>query len=110
MNVAYLEKDVFEDFNPVLDAYLFRIGSHGLVSFYGRNYTKKMRLTSEEQTELMNHPNFLRVANQCYVNTAKIASAENHVLYFQDKISYPMTLNVSRRTEQEVRRRLQTAQ
>ncbi|AWB44214.1 hypothetical protein DCC85_08305 [Paenibacillus sp. CAA11] len=106
MNVVMAEKDVFEGFEPVKDAFFFRTGSHGLVSFYGRNYTKKKRMSVEELNSLVTHPSFVRVSLQCYVNTSKIAATENHLIYFRDKISYPLTLSVSRRQEQKVKKLL----
>ncbi|WP_138496331.1 LytTR family transcriptional regulator [Paenibacillus pinistramenti] len=106
MNVAYPEKDVFENFSPAEDAYFFKIGSKGLVSFHGRNYTIKRKLTAEEQLSLMNHPSFVRVAHQCYANKDKISGLENQMLFFGDKESYPRTLTVAPWLQRHVKKQL----
>ncbi|WP_223066712.1 hypothetical protein [Paenibacillus caui] len=106
MNVAYLEKDVYADFDPAADAYFFKIGSSGMISFYGRNYTIKKRLSADEQSALLSHPSFLRVTYQCYANKDKISAMENLMILFKDKESYPKTLNVSPWLQRYVKKQL----
>lgn len=106
MTVAILERDVFEDFEPVTDAYFFKIGSFGLISFYGRNYTIKKRLSAEEQQTLLSQPNFMRVAHQCYVNKDKITTLHNQMILFEDKESYPKSLTISPWMHRHVRKQL----
>ncbi|ANS73922.1 hypothetical protein AWM70_04525 [Paenibacillus yonginensis] len=106
MNVAYPERDVYENFEPVEDAYFFKVGSKGLVSFYGRNYTIKKKLSAEEQNSLLTHPCFVRVAHQCYANKEKVSAIENQMLRFEDKESYPKTLNVAPWLQRYVKKQL----
>jgi hypothetical protein len=95
MNVAVADRDVFENFEPATDAFFFKLGSNGLVSFHGRNYTIKKKLSAEEQSMLIMQPQFVRVGHQCYANKDKITALENQMLWFDDKESYPKTLSVA---------------
>lgn len=106
MTVAVMERDVFEDFEPSTDAYFFKVGTCGLVSFYGRNYTIKKRLSAEEQEALLSHPSFMRVAHQCYANKDKITALQNQMIFFEDKESYPKFLSISPWMQRYVRKQL----
>ncbi|MFC5701115.1 LytTR family transcriptional regulator DNA-binding domain-containing protein [Cohnella faecalis] len=82
MNVALEEKNVYEDFEPRSDTLFFKVGSHGLISFHGRNYNIKKKLSAEERNRLLSDSNFYRVASDCYVNVGKISHIEEDGLHF----------------------------
>lgn len=97
-------RNVYEEFNPKLDAYYFKIGDYGLISFHGRNYTIKKRMSSADKAKLLSDSSFYRLASNFYVNLDKITHIENQALYFKDKISGDKCIPVSRRTQEQVRR------
>ncbi|GIP21338.1 MULTISPECIES: LytTR family transcriptional regulator DNA-binding domain-containing protein [Paenibacillus] len=106
IQVSTPQRNVYEDFNPKLDAYYFKVGDYGLISFHGRNYTIKKRMSSAEKAKLLSEASFYRLTSNFYVNLDKITHIENQALYFKDKISGDKCIPVSRRTQEQVRRLL----
>ncbi|WP_256757069.1 hypothetical protein [Cohnella sp. WQ 127256] len=101
MTVALQEKNVYEDFEPHQDTLFFKVGSHGLISFHGRNYNIKKRLSSDERNRIMaDSATFFRVSSDCYVNVKNITTlGENHI-FFGDTTK---RLSCSQRKQQMIR-------
>jgi DNA-binding LytR/AlgR family response regulator len=82
---ALQEKNVYEDFEPRTDTLYFRIDpSHDLISFHGRNYNIKKRLSADEKSRLLSDSSFFRLESNCYVNTGKISRMEDDAICFGD--------------------------
>lgn len=85
MNGAPQEKNVYEDFEPRRDSLFFKVDpAHGLVSFHGRNYNIKKRLSADERKRLMSDAAFIRLDSNCYVNREKISGMEEDAICFGD--------------------------
>jgi hypothetical protein len=85
MNVAPQEKNVYEDFEPRNDTLFFKVGVHGLISFHGRNYNIKKRMSNEERNRLLTDTEtFFRVSSDCYVNVRNISVMGDEYLFFGD--------------------------
>ncbi|TJY44618.1 hypothetical protein E5161_03685 [Cohnella pontilimi] len=84
MNVALQDRNVYEDFDPRTDTLYFKVGSHDLVSFHGKNYNIKRRLSPEERKRLTSDTAFFRLEANCYVNAGKITHMEEDALCFGD--------------------------
>jgi len=85
MNGAPQNKDVYQDFEPKTDSLYFKVdSSHGLVSFHGRNYNIKKRLSADERKRLTSDAAFFRLDSNCYVNAGKISRMENDSICFGD--------------------------
>ena len=85
MNVALQEKDVYEDFDPRQDTLFFKVGAHGIISFHGRNYNIKKRMTADDRNRLItDSATFFQISSNCYVNVKNIAVMGEHQIYFGD--------------------------
>ncbi|MDB4867703.1 MAG: hypothetical protein JWR03_2036 [Cohnella sp.] len=84
MNAALQDKNVYEDFEPITDTLFFKVGSYDLISFHGRNYNIKKRLSTDEKNRLMSDAAFVRVDSNCYVNAGKITRLEDDAICFGD--------------------------
>ena len=105
MHAELKEQTVYETFKPH-DSYFFKLGSHGMVCFHGKNYSLKKTLSPEQITALLADPAFYRVSNQYYANVPKVHAIEGSTLLFRDQIHGIKTIPVSRRAVEEIRRRL----
>lgn len=85
MNVALDVTNTYEDFILQKDIMYFRVGEHGLVSFHGRNYHIKKRLSTEQMKELMSDTSFFKANTDCYVNTTKIINIQDGKVFFELK-------------------------
>lgn len=84
MNGALQDKNFYEDFEPRTDTLFFKVdSSHDLVSFHGRNYNIKRRLTADERKRLMSDAAFFRLDSNCYVNAGNIIRMENDSICFR---------------------------
>lgn len=106
VNVALQAKDVYEDFEPRSDSLFFKVGSHGLISFHGRNYNIKKRMSAEERNLLLSDSSFVRVSSDCYVNVEKVSHIENDGLHFED---CSKSVPCSRRAQEAVKPYLKTS-
>ncbi|MFC5404006.1 hypothetical protein [Cohnella soli] len=85
MTVALQHKNVYEDFDPRQDTLFFKVGTHGLISFHGRNYNIKKRMSADERNRLIaDSSTFFRVASDCYVNVRNISVIGEQCLFFGD--------------------------
>lgn len=101
MNVALQEKNVYEDFEPRQDTLFFKVGAHGLISFHGRNYNIKKRLSAEERNRLITDTStFFRVSSDCYVNVFNISVMSDDFLLFGDSTK---RIPCSKRKQQVIR-------
>lgn len=85
MTVALQQKNVYEDFDPKTDTLFFKVGTHGLISFHGRNYNIKKRMSAEERNQLIaDTRTFFKVSSDCYVNIRNISSMGDAYIFFGD--------------------------
>ena len=85
MDGALQDKNVYEDFKPSEDTLFFKVNRmHDLVSFHGRNYNIKKRLSADERKRLVASGSFFRLASNCYVNAGKISGMESDAICFGD--------------------------
>ncbi|WP_123043672.1 LytTR family transcriptional regulator DNA-binding domain-containing protein [Cohnella candidum] len=107
MNGALQDKNVYEDFEPRKDTLFFKVdSSHDLVSFHGRNYNIKKRLSPDERKRLMSDAAFFRLDSNCYVNAGKIIRMENDAIIFDDTSK---RIPCSRRKQQMIMNLLSTS-
>lgn len=104
MNVALSERNVnernvYENFDIDSDVLYFKTGVQGLVSFHGRNYNRKRRMTADEIQKLVSQPNFYQVSSNCYINLSKITSIQDGTIYFGTALSDAKRLTVNRRKQ-----------
>jgi hypothetical protein len=101
MNVALQEKNVYEDFEPRNDTLFFKVGAHGLISFHGRNYNIKKRMSAEERNRLISDSStFFRISSDCYVNVTNITvMSEDHLLFGDSS----KRISCSKRKQQMIR-------
>ncbi len=104
MNAAFQQKNVYEDFDPQADTLFFKVGTHGLISFHGRNYNIKKRMSADERNRLIADTNaFFRVSSNCYVNLRNISSMGDAHIFFGDSSK---RLSCSSRKLQMIREKL----
>jgi hypothetical protein len=103
MNVALQGKNVYEDFEPRHDTLFFKVGAHGLISFHGRNYNIKKRMSAEERNRLTTDRTFFRVSSDCFVNVRNITVMSDHYLLFGDSNK---RISCSQRKQQLIRQLL----
>ncbi|MFC5447139.1 LytTR family transcriptional regulator DNA-binding domain-containing protein [Paenibacillus aestuarii] len=85
MNVALEINNTYENFELAKDIMYFRVGDRGLVSFHGKNYHIKKRLSSDQMNELISDNFFFKVNTDCYVNLKKIMRIQDGRVYFEVK-------------------------
>lgn len=99
MNLAMSERNVYEDFDLESDVLYFKVGVQGLVSFHGRNYHIKKRMTAELITQLIEKSGFYQVSSNCYINLGKIKSISGGTINFGPDCSDSKQLTVNRRKQ-----------
>ena len=99
MNVALQERNVYEDFDLETDVLFFKIGAHGLVSFHGRNYNRRKRMTADAIRELTGRKGYFQISSSCYINIAKIKSITSGTIYFGSVHSDGKQLPVNKRQQ-----------
>ncbi|QAY68068.1 hypothetical protein [Paenibacillus protaetiae] len=82
MNTTLRGTDLYERFDLETDILYFRIGSLGLVSFHGKNYNLKKRMTPDQVKKLTKEKGYYPIGSNCYVNIGKIKSFTRGVIYF----------------------------
>ncbi|WP_027092116.1 LytTR family transcriptional regulator DNA-binding domain-containing protein [Cohnella thermotolerans] len=96
----------YENFEPRKDTLFFKVGTHGLISFHGRNYNIKKRMSVEQRNQLLKDPSFFRVSSDCYVNVDKITDISDDNLYFGDRSAGSKRIPVSKRKQQQIKQRM----
>lgn len=99
MNVALNERNVYENFDVESDVLYFKTGVQGLVSFHGRNYNRKKRMTADEIQQLVGQPVYYQVSSNCYINLTKIKSIQDGTIFFGTALSDAKRLTVNRRKQ-----------
>lgn len=99
MSVALQERNVYENFDSESDVLYFKIGGQGLVSFHGRNYNKKKKMTAEEMKKLTQNRNYYPISSNCYINIGKIKTISDGTIYFGSSHSDAKQLTVNRRKQ-----------
>lgn len=87
-------RDMYEDFEPSKDSFFFKIGSGGLVSFHGRNYNIRKKLSAEQKQNLIRNAAFVRISSNCYVNVDKISSLEKDHIRFVEQVCTSKLISV----------------
>ncbi|MCQ6558491.1 hypothetical protein [Paenibacillus mendelii] len=82
MNVAPDNRNVYETMEIEKDILYFKIGKLGLVSFHGRNYNIKKKLSKEQLYHYIAGGQFAKVSSNCYVNVSKIISVKEGLVRF----------------------------
>lgn len=101
MQVASQDTTMYEAFDPIADTLYFKIGHHGLISFHGRNYNIKKRLSADERNNILsNSATFFPITSTCYVNVQKISNIGDEHIYFGDSSK---TISCSSRKQQRIR-------
>ncbi|RUS47978.1 LytTR family transcriptional regulator DNA-binding domain-containing protein [Cohnella sp. AR92] len=100
MDVA---SNLYDTFEPHKDSLFFRVGTHGLISFHGRNYNIKKRMSTEQKVGLLRDESFFRVSSDCYVNVDKISDISEDYLIFGDSSAGSKKLPVSKRKQQMIK-------
>lgn len=99
MNAVLSERNVYEDFELESDVLYFKLGMQGLVSFHGRNYNIKRRMTAEQIAQLTNESSFYQISSNCYINIGKIKTIADGTIYFGSDISESKQVSVNRRKQ-----------
>lgn len=97
-------RNVYEDFVVETDILFFKTGVHGLVSFHGRNYNIKKRMSAEQITALLSRKQFLNVGGNCFVNADKASHVENGIVYFGETLPSAKVLRISRWKQEPLKR------
>ncbi len=82
MSLATESMNTYEEFQLEKDILFFRVGQHGLVSFHGRNFNIKKRISSDELIRMIEQPVFFKVNTDCYANLRKIEAVSDGQVYF----------------------------
>lgn len=82
MQIALEQQRAYEEFVLERDILYFRVGDHGLVSFHGRNFNWRKRLSSDELQSMTALPTFFQANTDCFVNTAKVAQVKEGFVFF----------------------------
>lgn len=99
VNKALSERNVYEDFDLESDILYFKTGIQGLVSFHGRNYNIKKRMTAEQIQQLTSDHGFYPVSSNCYINIGKIKTISDGTIYFGTDVSESKQVTVNRRKQ-----------
>lgn len=99
MNATLSQRNIYEDFDLESDVLFFKIGTLGLVSFHGRNYNIKRRMTVEQIKQLTSESSFYQVNTNCYINIGKIKSIAGGIIYFGSEYSESKQLPIPRRKQ-----------
>ena len=83
MNAALEPRNMYEDFVLEEDILYYRIGRHGLVSFHGKNFNVRRRLSTEQLQKITADNNFYKVNADCYVNIMKVTTIQDSRVYFE---------------------------
>ncbi|CAM3347194.1 MULTISPECIES: hypothetical protein [Paenibacillus] len=97
-------RNMYEDFVVETDILFFKTGSHGLVSFHGRNYNIKKRMTADNINSLVSGKQFYYVGGNCYVNIDKVTDVEQGIVYFGEKAPSAKHLRIPRWKQEPLKR------
>jgi hypothetical protein len=78
----------------------------GMVSFHGRNYNMRKRMTAEERNHLIADALFVRATDNCYVNVNKVTAVSNDCLYFDNVTDHAKQVPLSWRNQSIIKQRL----
>src|ERR1700730_11788304 len=83
MNVALETRNLYEDFVLEKDILYYRTGHRGLVSFHGKSFNVRRRLSAEQLQKILSDGPFYKVNIDCYVNIMKIQAIKDSHVYFE---------------------------
>ncbi|ALS29800.1 LytTR family transcriptional regulator DNA-binding domain-containing protein [Paenibacillus cisolokensis] len=107
MNAAERERNVYEEFDVVRDILYFRVGAHHLVSFHGRNYNIKRRMSADQIRKLTADAHFFKVSSDCYVNLGKVDAIRDGIVVFRVPGADGKQIVISRRKRNQLQTLLQ---
>lgn len=99
LSVALNERTLCEDFDLQEEILFFKIGSEGLVSFHGNNFSRKVQLSPSDQKQLTKTKGYHPISSSCYINVSNIKSIISGAIYFGGDFSSSKMLPVNKRTE-----------
>jgi DNA-binding LytR/AlgR family response regulator len=82
MNFAQDIIYTYRDFDLEKDILYFKISSHGLVCFHGKNFNVTKRISSEQLLHMTKHSRFFKVNMDSYANIEKIEHVAKGKVYF----------------------------
>jgi hypothetical protein len=85
MNVALENRNIYEDFVMEKDILYFRVGDQGLVSFHGKNFNLKKRVSTEQMSKLVEDDFFFKANTDCYVNLKKVEGVRDNKVIFNQR-------------------------
>jgi DNA-binding LytR/AlgR family response regulator len=98
MNLTLETRNVYEDFALEKDILYYRMGNYGLVSFHGRNFNVRRRLTQEQLQKMVTEGTFFKVNNDCFVNLTKIKTIKDSRVYFESYSDEAKFVTISKHT------------
>lgn len=104
MNAARNDGNLFDNVDPKRDVLFFKAGSRGLVSFHGRNYNVKKRMSADEKQKLVQEGSFVKVSSHVYVNVRKVTAIVNDQLVFGDLAAGSKRVHASKKMQHAIAR------
>jgi hypothetical protein len=100
MNVTledtFEERNSYEDFILVKDILYFRIKDRGLVSFHGKNFNVKRRMSSDQLGSMMSSSDFFKVNTDCFVNLKMVQMIQDNRVYFGPKSEDSKSVSITK--------------
>ncbi|WP_327204957.1 LytTR family transcriptional regulator DNA-binding domain-containing protein [Paenibacillus sp. Leaf72] len=104
------ERNIYEDFEIESDVLFFKVGMPELVSFHGRNYNIKKRMTGDQIRKLIDDSHFYQVSSNCYINIRKVKAITDGIAYFGTDASDSKNVPIPRRKQTVIKQLLGQAQ
>jgi len=99
LSVALNERTMCEDFDLKQEILFYKIGAEGLVSFHGKNFSRKVQLSQPELKQLTRTQGYFAISSNCYINVSRIKSIGSGAISFGGDLTSSKILSVSRRNE-----------
>ncbi len=108
MNLAQDTIYTYRDFDLEKDILYFKLGSHGLVSFHGKNFNVTKRISSEQLLQMTKHSIFFKVNTDSYANIEKIEHVAKGKVYFTSHEYIHKTIAITRLRQHTIQELLAT--
>ncbi|MBP1995660.1 LytTR family transcriptional regulator DNA-binding domain-containing protein [Paenibacillus eucommiae] len=96
MNVALENQNTYDEFVLEKDILYFRVGAHGLVSFHGKNFNVKRRLSTEQLDKMLSDSAFFKVNTDCYANLHKVEAVQDSRVCFDSKSPTSKSVSITK--------------
>jgi hypothetical protein len=107
MNVTledtFEERNSYEDFILEIDILYFRIKERGLVSFHGKNFNVKRRMSSDQLGSMMSSSDFFKVNTDCFVNLKKVQMIQDNRVYFGPKSEDSKSVSITKLRQNQLK-------